>query len=106
MNAIIKACDIPNTNVMLHPDGENIALVASTNHPPKVWTIHNLTSKWPQCNCLFTTQGIIYKHVMKVFKMFHPHILNGAIIRKTCTLHGVHRGPTLDGHINFINMLD
>jgi hypothetical protein len=43
---------------------------------------------------------------MKIFKMFHPHISNDAILQKTGTLHGVHRGPTLDVHITSIDMLD
>jgi hypothetical protein len=34
-NIILRAYDIPNTNVMLHLNGEDIALMASTNHPPK-----------------------------------------------------------------------
>jgi hypothetical protein len=50
-STVFKARDIPYTNVMLHLDGEDIAFVASTNHPPKVWTIHVLAFKWPQCNC-------------------------------------------------------
>jgi hypothetical protein len=91
---------------MLHPNGEDIALVASTNHPLKVWTIHAPAFKWPQCNCLLAMQGIIYKHVMKIFKMLHLHILDGAIVQETSTLHGVHKGPALDVHINSINMHD
>jgi hypothetical protein len=43
---------------------------------------------------------------MKSFKMLHPHILDGAIVQKTSTLHGVHKGPTLDVHINSIDMRD
>jgi hypothetical protein len=52
-SVVFRARDIPNTNVMLCPDGEDIVLVASTNHPLKVWTIHAPTSEWPQCNCRF-----------------------------------------------------
>jgi hypothetical protein len=44
---VLKAHDILDTNVMLQPNGEDIALVASTNHLPKVWIIHAPTSKWP-----------------------------------------------------------
>ncbi len=91
---------------MLRLDGDDIALVASTNHPSKVWTIHVLAFKWPQCNCPLVAQGIIYKHVMKIFKMFHPHIPDGAIVCKTNIFHGVHRDPTLDVHINFVDMFD
>lgn len=31
---------------------------------------------------------------MKSFKMFHPHILDGVIVQKMGTLHGVHKGST------------
>jgi hypothetical protein len=79
-NVILRAYDIPNTNVMLHPDGEDIALVASTNHPPKMWIVHVPTSKWPQCNCPIVKQRIICKHVMKIFKMIHLHVLDDVII--------------------------
>jgi hypothetical protein len=44
---VLRAHDILNTNVMLRQDGEDIALVASTNHSPKVWAIHAPTFKWP-----------------------------------------------------------
>jgi hypothetical protein len=79
-NVILRACDIPNTNVMLRLDGEDITLVASTNHPPRMWIIHVLTYKWPQCKCPIAKQRIICKHVMKIFKMLHLHIMDGAII--------------------------
>jgi hypothetical protein len=91
---------------MLHQDGKDITLVASTNHPPKMWTIHVPSFEWPQCNCPIATQGIICKHVTKIFQMLHPCISDGAIVRKTGTLHGVHRGLALDVHINFVDMLD
>jgi hypothetical protein len=37
---VLKAQDIPNSNVLLCLDGEDIAYVASINHTPKVWIIH------------------------------------------------------------------
>jgi hypothetical protein len=45
-SALLWACDIPNTNVLLPLDGKDIAFVASTNHMGKVWTVHALASKW------------------------------------------------------------
>jgi hypothetical protein len=35
---------------------------------------------------------------MKVFKMPHPNIPNGAIVKDTGTFHGVNKGPTI-GHM-------
>jgi hypothetical protein len=104
VNNVLRTHDILDINVKLHPDGEDIALVASTNHSPKLWTIHAPTSKWPQCNYLVVKQGIFCKHVMKIFKMFHPHILDSAIVWKIGTLHGVQRGLALDAHINSVGM--
>ncbi len=104
VSTIFKTCDIPDTNVMLCPSGEDIALVAPTNYSSKVWIIHVQAFEWPQCNCPLVAQGIICKYVMKIFKMLHPHIPDGAIVWKIGTFHGVHRGPTLDVHINFVDM--
>jgi hypothetical protein len=36
---------------------------------------------------------------MKVFKMPHPNIFNGAIVTDTSTFHGVNKGPTTTGHM-------
>jgi hypothetical protein len=80
VNFILRACDIPNTNVMLRLDGEDTALVASTNHPPKVWILHAPTSKWPKCDYPIAKQGIICKHVMKFFKMLYLHIQDNVIV--------------------------
>lgn len=101
---VLRTHDILDINVKLHPDGEDIALVASTNHSLKVWAIHVPTSKWPKCNCLIVEQGIFCKHVMNIFKIFHPHIPDSAIVWKIGTLHGVQRGLALDVHINSIGM--
>ncbi len=38
--------------------------------------------------------------------MLHLHILDGAIVQKAGTFHGVHKGLALDVHINFIDMPD
>jgi hypothetical protein len=31
------------TNVLLYPNGDDIAFMASCNHPPKVWTMHSMS---------------------------------------------------------------
>jgi hypothetical protein len=43
---------------------------------------------------------------MKIFKMFHPHIRDGAIVQETGTFHGVQKGLALNAHINFVDMHD
>jgi hypothetical protein len=37
---------------------------------------------------------------MKVFKMFHPNIRDGSIVREISTLHGVTRGGAILEHNN------
>jgi hypothetical protein len=96
---VLKAQDIPNSNVLLCPNGEDIAYVASINHTPKVWTIHSPSSKWPQCECPLAEQGIACKHVMKVFKMLHLNIHDGAIVRDMGTFHGLNKGLPKIGHM-------
>ncbi len=55
--------------------------VASMNHRPKMWTIHAPNSKWPNCDCPHAQQGIICKHIMKVFKILHPNVPNGVVFK-------------------------
>ncbi len=93
-----------NCNVLLGPNGEDITFMKSTNHMPKVWTIHAPASKWPQCDCPIIGQRFICKHVMKVLKMLHTDILDGAIIREASTLHGVHKANIVKMNISNIKL--
>jgi hypothetical protein len=68
---------------------EDKAYVGSMNDSPKVWTIHSPDSKWAQCDCLIAHEGMMCKHTVKVFKMLHPDIKDGVIVRDVDTLHGV-----------------
>jgi hypothetical protein len=43
--AVVRARGIPDCVVRIFPDNEDIALVASVNHRPKVWTVHGPDSK-------------------------------------------------------------
>ena len=49
-SAIIRANDIPDTNVLICED-EDVAYVGSVNNRPKVWTIKCPNSEWAQCDC-------------------------------------------------------
>lgn len=93
-SAIIRASAIPDTNVLICKD-EDIAYVGSVNNRPKVWTIHSPDSEWAQCDCPVAREGMICKHTMKVFKMLHPDIHDGLIVRQAGTLHGVDRGTPM-----------
>jgi hypothetical protein len=85
---MLRAQNIPNSNVLLCLDGEDIAFVASINHTPKLWTIHTPSSEWPQAIPI-CTRNCMQTYIMKVFKMLHPNILNGAIISDMGTFNSV-----------------
>jgi hypothetical protein len=36
---------------------------------------------------------------MKIFKMLHPNILDGAIVKDTGTFHGINKGPPTARHM-------
>lgn len=95
VSAIIRAKSIPNSHVLLYPDGDDVALVASMNNKPKVWTVHCPDSEWAQCNCPIGNEGMICKHSIKVFKMIHPDIEDGLIVREAGTRHGVDKDTPL-----------
>jgi hypothetical protein len=78
-SVVLRAQDIPYCNILNYLDGEDITFIASMNHRPKVWTIHAPNLEWPQC-VFHAEQRTIYKHVMKVFKVLHPNVLNGAVV--------------------------
>jgi hypothetical protein len=92
---MLQARDIPSTNILLYPNGDDIAFMAYCNHSPKVWIVHASSSKCVQCDYPLVTQGIICKIVIKIYKMLHPTIPNDAIVRKTSTFHGVQRGSLI-----------
>ena len=48
-SAIIRANDIPDTNVLICED-EDVAYVGSVNNHPKVWTIKCPNSEWALCD--------------------------------------------------------
>ena len=93
-SAIIRANDIPDTNVLICMD-EDVAYVGSVNNRPKVWTIKCPDSEWTQCNCPVAMEGMICKHTVKVFKLLHPGVDDGIIVRKAGTKHGTNRSTPM-----------
>ena len=93
-SAIIRASTIPDANVRICMD-EDKAYVKSVNNSPKEWTIHSPDSEWAQCDCPIAREGMMCKHTVKVFKMLHPNIEDGVIVREAGTLHGVHRATPM-----------
>ena len=94
VSAIIRANEIPDTNVLICMD-EGVAYVASVNNRPKVWTIHAPDSEWAQCNCPVAKEGMICKHTVKVFKMLHPNVDDGTMVLEAGTKHGVDRATPM-----------
>ena len=92
--AIIRANDIPDTNVLICMD-EDVAYVGSVNNRPKVWTIKCPNSEWAQCDCPVANEGMICNHTIKVFKMLHLGIEDGAIVHEAGTRHGTQRGTSM-----------
>ena len=93
-SAIIRASSIPDTNVLICLD-EDVAYVGSVNNRPKVWTIYKPDSEWAQCDCPVAREGMLCKHTVKVFKMLHPDIKDGLIVREAGTMHGVDRATPM-----------
>ena len=93
-SAIIRASTIPDTNVLICME-EDKAYVGSVNNNPKVWTIHSPDSECAQCDCPIAREGMMCKHTIKVFKILHPNIEDGVIVKEDGTLHGVHRATPM-----------
>jgi hypothetical protein len=88
-SAVLRTKDIPDHLVKLFPGGPSyVAQVISVNHYPEVYTILAPKEEYAQCNCSWADQGNICKHAVKVYKMIHPEVDNGTIIRRRGTLHG------------------
>jgi hypothetical protein len=94
VSAIIRANEIPDSNVLICMD-EGVSCIASLNNKPKVWTIHAPDSEWAQCNCPIAKEGMICKHTVKFFKMLHPHVDDGTMVLEVGTKHGVDRATPM-----------
>jgi hypothetical protein len=76
----LQARDVLDCNILISLDSKDIPFIASMNHRPKMWTIHAPNLEWPQCDCPLAKQRIIYKHIMKVFKVLHPNVSDGVVV--------------------------
>jgi hypothetical protein len=74
---------------------EGVAYVASVNNRPKVWTIYFPDFQWAHCSFPIAKEGMICKHIVKVFKMLHPHVVEGIIVREVGTKHSVDRATPM-----------
>ena len=89
VNAIVRAELILNEAVVLNADGEDIALVASINYKPHVWTVNSRDSEMAICNCPLGLQSDLCKHTVKVFKMLHPNVQDGLLVQEAKIFSGV-----------------
>ena len=94
VSTIIRANKIPHTNILICMD-EGVVYVGSVSNRPKVWTIHAPVFEWAQCNCLVAKEGMICKHIVKVFKMLHPNVDDGIMVLEAGTKHGVDRATPM-----------
>ena len=94
MSTIIRTNKVRDSNVLICMD-EGVSYVASMNNMPKVWTIHSSDSGWAQCSCPIAKECMICKHTVKVFKMFHPHVVDGIIVREAYTKYRVDRATPM-----------
>lgn len=79
--AILKARDIPDSDVSFDQEPGNCALVTSTEHRHIRYVVHNPGEQWAGCNCVWAQRGNICKHVVKVLLMLRPDIAEGTIAR-------------------------
>jgi len=97
-SAFLRAHDIPNTNVLLPKWGGHC--ICGIHQPPRKSADHTCSNfKMAECDCPLIAQGIVCKHVMKVFKMLHQNIRDiGSIVREINILHGVTKGGVIPKH--------
>ena len=79
-SVIQEAFGILHDHVYLYPDGDDVALVMYADDIPHVWTVYGPNSSCAQCDCPISLQGMICKHVMKVFRMINPGLEYGFIL--------------------------
>ena len=90
-SVIQEAFVILDDHVCLYPDGDDVALVMSADDISSVWTVHSPNSSFAQCDCPIFLQGMMCKHVMKVFRMINPGLEDGFILREACTTYEVNK---------------
>jgi len=93
--AVLRSLEIPDSHVVLYPNGEDLALCASISNFPTVYTITAPNSNWAHCDCPMGQRGNVCKHSLKVFKMINPGISDTLIIRHAGTLRGTIAGALM-----------
>ena len=90
--SLLKARDIPDSDVTLPDVSGGTAMVTSTTQRHIQYTVHNPDSDFGFCTCMHSQRGNICKHQVKVLQMLHPHLAEGKIARYCGTLHGTSLG--------------
>ena len=81
VHVLLKAWNIPDSNVTLPTEEGGPTILRSCNKLNIKYTIFNPTLEWVCCTCLQTNREYICKHKLKVFRMLKPHIEEGSIAR-------------------------
>ena len=93
IQTLLKARNIPDSNVALRIEEGAPAMLCSCTKPNVVYTVFNPTSEWAFCTCSQANRGYICKHKLKVFRMLRPNVQEGSIARLCGSLQGtVHGG--------------
>jgi len=77
VSALMKAREIPDSDVALNQLPKNCAVVTSREHWVVQYFVRNPRKEWAGCNCAWAQRGNICKHVVKVFLTIHPNIDKG-----------------------------
>ena len=92
VESILKAREIPDSDVTLPEVEGGFALVTSTEHRHLRYTVHNPDSEWGVCNCVWAQRGNMCKHHVKVLTMMNPDLAEGTIARYCGRMAGTVNG--------------
>lgn len=81
VSALVRARNIPDSDVSLDQFPGNYALVTSQSNRDTRYVVHNPGEEWAGCNCMWAQRGNICKHLVKVLLMIRPDIAEGTIAR-------------------------
>ena len=92
VEALLKARNIPNSNITLPIEDGAPAILCSCTKLNVMYTVFNPISEWACCTCSQANMRYIYKHKLKVFRMLRPHVEEGSIACLCGSLQGTMHG--------------
>ena len=92
VGALMKACNIPDINVMLPTEDGAPTIVRSCTKPHMLYIVFNPGSEWACCTCSQANRGYICKHKLKVLRMLKPDVEEGSMAQLCGSLKGTFHG--------------